>query len=82
MPCTDSIFSVSSDTSFGDLSPSCSFSPVGEHRQTLESKESEEIVEPYQFEPQASKSLEGPLAAASTEGDGDSIGGGKPGNHL
>ena len=58
MPCMDSVFSVSSDTSFGDFSLSCSFSSVEEHRQTLEGEESEEeIVEPYKFEPQASKSL-------------------------
>ena len=57
MPNMDTVFSVSSDTGFGDLSLSCSFFPVEEHRETLEGEESEEIVEPYQFEPQASKPL-------------------------
>ena len=63
----ESVFSDSSDTSFGDLSLSCSFSPVEEHRQTPE-------VE-------ASKSLAGSLAT-STEGDGDSLGGGRLGNSV
>ena len=47
----------------------------------LESEESEEIVEPYQFEPQANKSLVGSLAA-STLGDGDPLGGGRLGNTV
>ena len=55
MLCMDSVFSVSSDTSFGDFSLSCSFSPVEKHRQILEGEESEEIVEPYKFEHQASE---------------------------
>ena len=42
-----SAFSVSSDTSFGDLSLSYSFFLVEKHRQTLEGEESEEIVELY-----------------------------------
>ena len=58
MPCMDSVFSVSCfHISFGDLSLPCSFSPVEGRRQTLEGGEFEEIVEPYQFGPQASKSL-------------------------
>ena len=56
-------------------------SPVEEHRQTLEGEEFEEIVEQYQLEPQASKSLVGSLAA-STLGDGDSLGGGRLGNTV
>ena len=38
VPCMDSVQPDSSDTSFGDLSLSCSFSQVKEHRQTLEGK--------------------------------------------
>ena len=54
MPCMDSVFSISSDTSFFDLSLSCSFSLVEE--QILECEESEEIVEPtYLFEPQLAR---------------------------
>ena len=49
----DNVFSGSSDTNYGDLSLSCSFFPVEEHKQIL-NEISEEIVEPYQFEPQAS----------------------------
>ena len=65
MPCMDSVFSVRSDTSFGDLSLFCTFPPVEEHTQILEGEECEEIVEPYQFEPQASKSLVRSLAAST-----------------
>ena len=81
MPSMDSVFSDSSGTHFGDLSLSCSFSSVEEHRQTLGGEKYEEIVQPHQFEPQASKSLVWSLAA-STLGDGDSIGigGGRLGN--
>ena len=64
MPSMDSVFSVSSDTNLGDFSLSCLFSSVEEHRHILEGEESEEIVQPYQFEPQASKALVGSLAAA------------------
>ena len=63
MPCLGSVFSVSSDTSLGDLSLSCSFSTVEEHRQILKGEESEEISESYQFEPQATKLLIVYLAA-------------------
>ena len=52
----DSVFSVSSDTIFGDLSLPCPFPPVEEHRQILEGEESEKIVELYQLEPKASRS--------------------------
>ena len=51
MPSMDILFSAGSDISFGDLSLSCSFYSVEEHIHTLEGDESEEIVEPYQFEP-------------------------------
>ena len=60
-----SVLSVSSETSFGDLSLSCLFSLVEEHRQILKGEESQEIVESYQFEPQGSKSLVGSLAAGT-----------------
>ena len=50
MPNMEGVFSATTDTSFGDLSLSHSFSPVEEHRQILEGEESEEIVELNQFE--------------------------------
>ena len=59
MPSMNSGFSISSDTSFGDLSLSCSFSSVEEYRQILEGEEYEEIVEPCPFEPQARRHKEG-----------------------
>ena len=52
MPCMDSVFCVNSDTSFYDLSLSCLIFTLEEHRQTLGGEKFEEIVQPYQFEPQ------------------------------
>ena len=64
MPSKECIFCLFY-TRFGNFSLSCSFSPVEKHMQTLEGEESEVIVEPYQFEPEASKSLVGSLAATT-----------------
>ena len=76
MPSMDSVFSITSDESFGILSPSFSIFSVKEQ---VKDKDLKKLLKLAFFEPQAKESLIGSLAA-STDGDDDSLSGGRLGN--
>ena len=74
MLCMERVFSASSDASFDVLSLSCLFSSVEEHTKFRKVRNLKKIVEPYQFV--------GRSIPAITEGDDDSLGGGRLGNTV